>query len=210
MKKSKYKYIVAGMLALAVVQPTAYASNPEPEERVQKEEKPKADKKRLFKSGGIGCGIGAVTGYLFNRDKKSALAGCVVGGGAGVYASYREQMEEARELEQAAKDAGMRTEVKTKPVTENGEQQQAFDGIVIRYNASDMAKLDERTSAMLDRLSSLAKRSKNELSFTFSGRQNCEVPIAELHKREALANHKVINQCGLGESAITVTPLPEL
>ncbi len=210
MKKSKYTYMVAGMLAMAVVQPMAFASNPESEEQVQKEEKPKTDKKRLLKSGGIGCGIGAVSGYLFKGDKKSALKGCVLGGGAGAYASYQEQLKEARELEQAAKDAGMRAEVKTKAVTQNGEQHQAFDGIVIRYNQGDMVNLDERTTAMLDRLSSLAKRSKNELSFTFTGKKNCEVPITELHKRDALTNHKVINQCGLGESAITVTPLPEV
>ena len=64
----------------------------------------------------------------------------------------------------------------------------------------------------LDKLAALLKASKEKLTVGFSGADAavCQVPVVELAKRGALQNATVDDQCGRGDYAITVSPIPDV
>lgn len=201
MKRFTLTLIIAAVLApgLSFAQDTA---QPEPQ---------KTNKLRLFKAGGIGClaggGLALITG-----NKKKAAAACVVGGVVGGVASYRAQVKEAQEVADAAKAAGLDAQVHTKTVEAKDGQAEALDKLVIRYPAADMQPVSAKTAATLDKLAALLKASKEKLTVGFSGADAavCQVPVVELAKRGALQNATVDDQCGRGDYAITVSPIPDV
>ncbi len=201
MKRFTLTLIIAAVLApgLSFAQDTA---QPEPQ---------KTNKLRLFKAGGIGClaggGLALITG-----NKKKAAAACVVGGVVGGVASYRAQVKEAQEVAEAAKAAGLDAQVHTKTVEAKDGQAEALDKLVIRYPAADMQPVSAKTAATLDKLAALLKASKKKLTVSFSGADTavCQVPVVELAKRGALQNATVDDQCGRGDYAITVSPIPDV
>ncbi len=167
------------------------------------------DNTRLAKSAGIGCATGGIAALIFGGDRSDALKGCVVAGGVGAFASYQAQLKEARELETAARAAGMQAVVSTKEVqTKEGQTTQAFDGIVIRYNGADVEKRSPGAVQVFDRLGALGQKAQNELSVATKGSTGCTVAVGLLQERGMFVKHKHINQCGSGESVIEVTPLP--
>jgi len=167
------------------------------------------DNTRLAKSAGIGCALGGVGALIFGGDRSDAIKSCVVAGGVGALASYQAQMKEARELEASARAAGMQAVVSTRPVqTSEGQTTQAFDGIVMRYNGPDVVKRTPATVQVFDRLGALGQKAQNELSVTTNGSTGCAEAVSMLVERQVFAKHKLINQCGSGDSVIQVTPLP--
>lgn len=174
--------------------------------------KPKADKKRLFKAGGIGCITGGALAYL-TGNKKKALASCAVGAAVGSVASYRKQMEEARDLAAEAERAGMSATVATKQVeAKSGEKVEALDQVVIAYDPASMSARDPKTVAVLDRIAALAKKSKEPLSIAAEGRdmKACQIPLAELSARDAFPPAKAIDRCGKGKPQLVISPVPDL
>lgn len=174
--------------------------------------KPKANKKRLFKAGGIGCLTGALGGLLVGK-KKEAIAGCVIGGAVGSVASYRKQMDEARQLQQEAQSAGMTATVATKEATaKSGEKVEALDSVVIAYDPASMSARDPKTIAVLEKIATLAKKSKEPLTITVEGRDQkaCQIPLAELSARDAFPPATAVDHCGKGKAQIVITPVPDV
>lgn len=167
------------------------------------------DNSRLAKAAGIGCAAGGITALIFGGDRSAAVKGCVVAGGVGAIASYQAQLKEARELEAAARAAGMQAVVSTKEVqTAEGQTTQAFDGIVIKYDGGDLVKRTPGAVQVFDRLGALGQKAQNELSVTTQGGTGCTDAVVLLHERQMFTKHKLINSCGSGDSVIQVTPLP--
>lgn len=177
----------------------------------QPEPQKKTDKLRLFKAGGIGCAAGASIALLTGKKDK-ALTACAAGAVVGGVASYRAQVQEAQEVADAAKAAGLVAQVHTKTVEAKDGQAEALDKLVIRYPAADMQPVSAKTGATLDKLAALLKASKEKLTVSFSGADAavCQVPVVELAKRGALQNVTVDDQCGRGDYAITVSPIPDV
>lgn len=167
------------------------------------------DKKRVAKSAGIGCAIGAVGAYVFGR-KDDALAGCAAGAVIGGVASYRKQLNEARAVEAAAADAGWSAQVKTREVEAEDGKTEAFDGLVINYDPASMANPTPKTKATMDRLAKLLDASKESVTVRFEGRDpSCPLPRAYLANAGALKRHTVQERC-TGASRIVITPVPEV
>lgn len=177
------------------------------EVRGEKESKPAVDQGKAMEAAGKGCAVGGFIGALAGVDPQ---LGCAVGGLAGFGWSYKKQVKEAREVEAAAKAAGMDATVSTEQRTDDkGKKQEALAALTIRYEAADMEAMDPKTTATLDKLAALMSKAKNTLTVRFEGTRACQVPLIELQKRGALERHKVDNACGKSkENRIIVTPLP--
>lgn len=174
--------------------------------------KHKTDKKRLFKSGALGCLGGGALAFLSGKKDK-ALTACALGAAVGSVASYRKQMDEARELQQEAQAAGMTATVSTKEATaKSGEKVEALDQVVIAYDPASMGSRDPKTVAVLDKIAALAKKSKEPLSIAVSGRdmRACQIPLSELYARGAFGPAKAIDKCGSGKPQILISPVPDL
>ena len=173
--------------------------------------KPKADGKRLFKAGGIGCLTGALGG-LFSGNKKAAIAGCVVGGAVGSIASYQAQMAEARQLAAEAQAAGMTATIETKEVEAEGQKVPALETLALDYDPASMTARDAKTFDVLDKIAALAKKSKTPLTITAQGRntQACKVPLAELSARGTFPPAKAVDRCGQGKPQLLISPVPDL
>ncbi|HEL4843870.1 hypothetical protein N5C18_19210 [Stenotrophomonas sp. GD03930] len=174
--------------------------------------KPKADKKRLFKAGGIGCVAGGAIALLTGKKDK-ALGACAAGAAVGASASYvNQQREHAEQAADAARAAGMKAEVVTKTETVEGKQEAVLDSLRLNYNPTDMKRLDSDTRAFLDKFAGLLNKSSNGLTVVFQGADKaaCQVPIVELAKRGALSKVTVDDRCGSGEPVIVVTPVPDV
>lgn len=174
--------------------------------------KPKADKRRLFKSGALGCVGGGALAYLTGKKDK-ALAACAVGAAVGSVASYRKQMDEARELQREAEAAGMTATVATKEATaKTGEKVEALDSVVIAYDPASMSARDPKTTAVLDKIAALAQRSREPLTIAVEGRDQkaCQIPLAELHARSAFPPATAVDNCGKGKPQIVITPVPDV
>jgi len=171
----------------------------------------KTNKLRLFKAGGIGCAAGAGIALLTGKKDK-ALTACAAGAVVGGVASYRAQVQEAQAVADAAKAAGLEAQVHIKTIQAKDGQAEALDKLVIRYPAADMQPVSAKTAATLDKLAALLKASKEKLTVSFSGADTavCQVPVVELAKRGALQNATVDDQCGRGDYAITVSPIPDV
>lgn len=222
--KTQTSLIAALVLALAVPA-TADAFNPFqrnqarqmgatelPPVEVQGEHtEPEVDKAEAAKAGVQGCAIGSMLGGLFGVDSN---VGCAVGGVAGYGINYRRQLKDAREVEAAARAAGMNAQVRTEQVVDKrGKSQEALASLTINYEPADMEALDEKTRSTLDKLAGLAGKSKNTLTFRFEGSTPvCHIPQGELSRLGALDGHVVDNQCGVpgAEHAIVITPVPDV
>ena len=171
----------------------------------------KTNKLRLFKAGGIGCAAGAGIALLTGKKDK-ALTACAAGAVVGGVASYRAQVQEADAVAEAARAAGLDAQVHTKTVDAEDGQAEALDKLVIHYPAADMQPVSAKTAATLDKLAALLKASQEMLTVSFSGADAavCQVPVVELAKRGALQNATVDDQCGRGDYAITVSPIPDV
>ena len=170
----------------------------------------RTDRGRVAKSAGIGCAVGAGLAVLLGK-KDDALKGCAAGAVVGGVASWRKQVNEAREVEQAAREAGMDAQVRTvQERDEDGKQGEKLQALVIEYDAADMRAMTPKTEQTLDRLAALLRGAKNELTVRFEGANGCAVPLQALEQRDALTNHEVVNACGKGPNRITVSPLPDV
>ncbi|MEV5118009.1 hypothetical protein [Stenotrophomonas indicatrix] len=176
-------------------------------------ERQKTNKLRLFKAGGIGCAAGAGIALLTGKKDK-ALTACAAGAVVGGIASYRAQLTEARELAEAARDAGFDAQVQTRAVATEDGQAEALDALTIRYNPEDMQGRNPKTAAILDKLGALLKSSKSQLTIRFEGGDLavCPIPVEELYRRGALAGHRSVVACGEDNEPflIRVTPIPDV
>lgn len=203
MKRFALTLTIAALLApgLALAQDT---TPPEPQ---------KTNKLRLFKAGGIGCAAGAGIALLTGKKDK-ALAACAAGAAAGGIASYRAQLNEAKEVAEAAKAAGLDAQVHKKTVATEDGQTEALDALTIRYKPEDMQGSNPKTAVTLDKLAGLLKASKNQLTIRFEGGDLalCPIPAEELHRRGALTGHRSEVACGENNEPflIRVTPIPDV
>lgn len=176
-------------------------------------ERQKTNKLRLFKAGGIGCAAGAGIALLTGKKDK-ALTACAAGAVVGGIASYRAQLNEAKEVAEAAKAAGLDAQVHTKTVATEDGQTEALDALTIRYNPEDMQGSNPKTAVTLDKLAALLKASKNQLTIRFEGGDVavCPIPAEELHRRGALTGHRSEVACGENNEPflIRVTPIPDV
>jgi hypothetical protein len=176
-------------------------------------ERQKTNKLRLFKAGGIGCAAGAGIALLTGKKDK-ALTACAAGAVVGGIASYRAQLNEAKEVAEAAKAAGLDAQVHTKTVATEDGQTEALDALTIRYKPEDMQGSNPKTAVTLDKLAGLLKASKNQLTIRFEGGDLavCPIPAEELHRRGALTGHRWEVACGENNEPflIRVTPIPDL
>lgn len=179
--------------------------------QAQPAEKPKTDRKRLFKAGGMGCLAGGAVAFLSGKRDK-ALAGCVVGAAAGSIMSYRKQLDEAEELAEQARAAGMTAQVQTKEVEAEGQKVQSLSQVAIAYDPATVSGRDESTAQVYDRISALAKKSNTPLTITVEGRdaRACQIPLAELHLRRTFPPATPVDNCGQGQSRILISPVPDL
>ncbi|MDC9651041.1 hypothetical protein [Xanthomonas perforans] len=183
------------------------------QDATQPEPQKKTDKLRIFKAGGIGClaggGLALITG-----NKKQAAAACLAGGVVGGVASFRAQLNEAKEVADAAKAAGLDAQISTKEVQSADGQVEALDALTIRYNPRDMQPVSQKTAATLDKLAGLLKASKNQLTIRFEGGDLavCPIPVEELYRRGALTAHRSVVACGEDNEPflIRVTPIPDV
>lgn len=200
MKRFALTFTIAALLAPGI----SFAQDAAPAEPQ------KTNKLRLFKAGGIGCAAGAGIALLIGKKDK-ALTACAAAAVVGV-ASYRAQVQEAQQVADAAKAAGLDAQVHTTTIQAKDGQAEALDKLVILYPAADMQPVSAKTAATLDKLAALLKASKEKLTVSFSGADTavCQVPVFELAKRGALQNATVDDQCGRGDYAITVSPIPDV
>lgn len=171
--------------------------------------RPVIDKGQAARAAGAGCAIGGLLGSLAGVD---GTAACAVGGLVGFGFNYRRQIRDARDVEAAARAAGMTATVETGEQVDNrGRKQAALSALTIDYDPVDMEKREAPTRDMLDKLASLTSRAKNNLVVRFEGTQACTIPLEELTQRGALANHTIDNQCGRSTvSRIVVSPMPDV
>lgn len=213
MKRSTLPITLCLIACLPMAMPLQVMAQSNPSVTVtSSEEKPKTDKKRVFKAGGIGCVAGGALAYLTGK-KDRAVAACAAGAAVGATASYvKQQREHAEEAADAARAAGMKAEVVTKTETVEGKQEAALDSLRLNYNPDDMKRLDKDTQAFLDKFAGLLTKSTNGLTVVFQGADKtaCQVPIVELAKRGALSKVTVDDHCGKGEHVIVVTPVPDV
>lgn len=213
MKRSSLPFTLCLIACLPLALPLqALAQSIPSEQTASTEEKPKTDKKRVFKAGGIGCVAGGALAYLTGK-KDRAVAACAAGAAVGATASYvKQQREHAEEAADAARAAGMKAEVVTRTETVEGKQEAALDSLRLNYNPADMKRLDASTQAFLDKFAGLLTKSTNGLTVVFQGTDKvaCQVPIVELAKRGALSKVTVDDRCGKGEHVIVVTPVPDV
>ncbi len=176
--------------------------------RGQRPDQPKADMGKAKIAADRGCGIGAVVGALAGVDGNVA---CAVGGAIGFGWSYQKQVKEARQVEEAAKAAGMNARVETtNDAGKNGKPQERLAGIVIDYAPSDMQTMAPKTTALLDKVEALAKKSKNTLIVRFEGGVACSIPRDRLVNSGALAKHTVEDLCGKSSAhRISITPIAD-
>lgn len=186
------------------------------------EEKPKAapastsqgvDKKRTAKAAGLGCVVGGLADkFLLKGSNKQALGACAAGGLIGGLGSYSAQMKEAKELEAAAKAAGLNAQVETKQVEENGKQVEVLQSLTIKYSPEDLKAMNAETVQVFDKVARLSTKASNELTFTVTGKDKatCLIPVNELVKRNAIGSHKVDNKCGSGDYQLVITPIPDI
>ncbi|WP_303749362.1 hypothetical protein [Stenotrophomonas pigmentata] len=174
----------------------------------QRQSEPKADMGKATNAANKGCGIGAVVGALAGVDGNIA---CAVGGAIGFGWSYQKQVKEARQVEEAAKAAGMNARVETTTEAgKNGKPEERLAGIVIDYVPADMQALDPKTTALLNKVEALAKKSKNTLVVRFEGGAACSIPRDRLVNSGALAKHRVEDLCGKSSAhRITITPIAD-
>lgn len=174
-------------------------------------ERPAVDQGEAVQAGAQGCAVGGILGGLFGVDSK---IGCAVGGVAGYGMNYRRQLRDAREVQEAARAAGMNAEVHTEQVVDNrGRQQEAMSSLFISYEPADMEAQDAGTRNMLDKMAGLTKKSKTPLTIRFEGSTAaCHIPQGELTKRGAFDGHTADNQCGQpgAAHAIVITPIPDV
>lgn len=170
------------------------------------------DKMRTAKAAGLSCLAGGLTAKFLGGDKKDAVTACAVVGAAGGFASYRAQLNEARELEAAAKAAGLATQVQTKQVTEQGKQVEVLQSLTIKYSPEDLKAMNAETIQVFDKVARLSTKASNELTFTVTGKDKatCLIPVSELVKRNAIGSHKVDNKCGSGDYQLVITPIPDI
>ncbi|RZI84732.1 MAG: hypothetical protein EOP38_08010 [Rubrivivax sp.] len=212
MKTSVLSLALAATLVAAAPVLAQEQASPTTEQTDAKPAKPKADKKRLFKSGALGCLGGGALAYLTGKKDK-ALAACAVGAAVGSIASYRKQLDEARALQQEAQAAGMTATVSTKQATaKSGEKVEAFAGMVIPYDAESVAARDPKNAKVYDRIAAFAQKSKEPLTIAVSGRDQkaCQIPLAELHARFAFPPATAVDNCGKGKTQILITPVPDV
>lgn len=180
-----------------------------PPVEVQGERQTKPDFGQAAGVAGKGCGIGGLIGALAGVDP---TVGCAVGGAIGFGWSYRKQIRDAREVEAAAKDAGMQATVSTEErINEKGKREEQLGALTIPYQAADMQTISQNTAQMLDRLAAMLAKSKNVLTVQFEGGEACEIPLAELQRRGALSRHTVLNDCGKSDAhRLVVSPMPDV
>lgn len=154
---------------------------------------------------GKGCGIGAVVGSLVGVD---GSVGCAIGGAIGFGWSYKKQLKEARELGNAANDAGMVSEVKTEQVQNSrGKSEERLALIAISYDPADMQRMDPKTTATMDKIAAYAEKSKTALVFRFEGGAACSIPRDNLMSRGVLDRHTVEDRCQEGgEHKLSIIP----
>ncbi|WP_139052449.1 hypothetical protein [Xanthomonas cannabis] len=169
------------------------------------------NKATVVKGAGIGCAAGGALGAIF-AGKDGAVKGCAAGGLIGGGLAYKQELARAREAADAARLAGMKATVDTKTETAaDGKAVEKFQGLVVEYDPASIVKPDEKTKAFFDKLSSILKSSKNELTVRAEGGAGCLAVVGELNGRGALTKHKLDNQCGkVTTHRILVSPLPEL
>ncbi|WHL19987.1 hypothetical protein [Stenotrophomonas acidaminiphila] len=213
MKRPTLPITLCLIACLPMALPLQVMAQTNPSETVAStEEKPKTDKKRVFKAGGIGCVAGGALAYLTGK-KDRAVAACAAGAAVGATASYvKQQREHAEEAADAARAAGMKAEVVTKTAAVEGKQETVLDSLRLNYDPADMKRLDASTQAFLDKFAGLLTKSTNGLTVVFQGvdKAACQVPIVELAKRGALSKVTVDDRCGRGEHVIVVTPVPDV
>ncbi|CAN7163018.1 hypothetical protein LJR168_002587 [Pseudoxanthomonas sp. LjRoot168] len=213
MKRSTFPITVCLIACMPMAMPAQVMAQSNPSESVAStEEKPKTDKNRVFKAGGIGCVAGGALAYLTGK-KDRAVAACAAGAAVGATASYvKQQREHAEEAADAARAAGMKAEVVTKTEAVEGKQETVLDSLRLNYDPADMKRLDAGTQAFLDKFAGLLTKSTNGLTVVFQGADKaaCQVPIVELAKRGALSKVTVDDRCGRGEHVIVVTPVPDV
>ncbi|HGM5526077.1 TPA: hypothetical protein ACKP1A_000592 [Stenotrophomonas maltophilia] len=165
----------------------------------QQQKAQRVDGKRLTADAAKGCAAGAVMSLLSGGLDLRACAAAAVG--AGVQ-SVQQQLAQARQVEEAAKRAGMKAKVETEQHTDRaGRQQEAMKSIEIEYEASDLLAMDAKTVETMEKLSNLFKGSKGQLDIRIEGTNPaCLALLTELDKRGALDRHLVDNQCGRSAS----------
>lgn len=169
------------------------------------------NKGTVAKGAGIGCVAGGALGAIF-AGKDGAMKGCAAGGLIGGGMAYKQEIARAQEAADAARLAGMRATVDTKTETSaEGKAVEKFQGLVVEYDPASVINPDQKTKAFFDKLSTILKSSKNELTVRTEGGAGCLAVVGELNGRGALTNHKLDNQCGKVPShRILISPLPDL
>ncbi|MBJ6984032.1 hypothetical protein [Luteimonas sp. MC1750] len=208
MKTTILTLSIAAMLAATAPAIAQSSDTPQVSEETTK---PKTDRKRLFKAGGLGCLAGGAAAFLSGKRDK-ALTGCAIGAAVGGVGSYRAQLKEAEELADRARAAGMTATVQTKEVDADGEKVQSLAQVAIAYDPATVANGDESTAQVFDRISSLAKKSKTPLTIAVEGRnaKACQVPLAELTLRGTFPPATAVDNCGSGQARILISPVPDL
>jgi len=183
------------------------------------------DVERTSKAGKIGCAVGGILGGVVGakvyKDDKTAGAlgggalGCAGGNFFGKKWSKAKQLSEFKEASVQAQQAGLHATVNERDgVDEKGKPTKELGAMVIAYDPKDLAPVTEKTAAVFDKVAAISSRSKNQLTFEFSGKAGCELPLAELGKRGAFngagVQHAVKVSCGQGDNKFVITPLPEL
>lgn len=170
-----------------------------PPVEVHEQRQGRVDGKRLTADAAKGCAAGAVMSLLSGGLDLRACAAAAVG--AGVQ-SVQQQLAQARQVEEAARRAGMKAKVETEQHTDrSGRQQEAMKSIEIEYEASDLLAMDAKTTETMEKLSNLFKGSKGQLDIRIEGTNPaCLSLLSELDKRGALDRHLVDNQCGRSTS----------
>ncbi|CCP15477.1 hypothetical protein SMRA8_1451 [Stenotrophomonas maltophilia RA8] len=183
------------------------------------------DQDRTAKAGKIGCVVGGILGgvlgsKVFKDDKAAgAVAGGALGCGAGNVVgkkwSKASQLKEFQEAQAQAQAAGLTASVEERDgIDGKGKPTKELGSMVIAYDPGDMAPVSASTAAVFDKVASITSRSQNQLTFEFSGKKGCELPLAELGKRGAFhgagVQHAVKVSCGQGDSKFVITPLPDI
>jgi hypothetical protein len=200
------KAITTALIILCLAAPSAQAGWFKKNKDKPQETTEEAKQRKTAKAGRVGCVVGGILGALALKGK---VDGCALGKAAGEQIAQAKQVKEARELAAQINATGMTAQVSTDPtVDQKGQAGEKLKQLSIAYDAKDMAALDAKSVAVLDKLAALGRGSKTQLSFEFQGRKHCEVPERELEQRGALAQHRVIDRCGVTpDNKILVTPV---
>lgn len=170
-----------------------------------------------LKGGGIGCLAGGLLGAITHH---SALKSCAVGAATGAVIggvrAHRQQLKQARALQEQAEAAGATANLQTQTVTakdDNGQSQKtdALQHLTLNLPADEVDAHADGMATVIAKAARLADASSDPVTLTVSGTSSQRAWIVSTLRGDLKADTtaRIDEQSGSAPS-LDITPVPDL